>query len=75
MISDSAHAAAVQTRRRTSGKKGRSKAVRRWAMRDFNTGIDGYCYFMPSSLREALRGDFTGCRSFQKVHDFERGTS
>jgi hypothetical protein len=68
MITDSAHAAAVQTRRRLSGKKGRSKAVRRWAKRDFGTAVDAGVYFMPDTLREALRGDFEGCRGFSEVY-------
>lgn len=61
MITDSAHAVCVQTRRRLTGKKGRSKAVRRWAKREFGAAIDAYTYFMPDGLREGLRGDFTGC--------------
>lgn len=69
MITDSVHAAQVQTRRRESGKKGRAKAVRRWAKRECGTTIDAYSYFMPDGMRENLRGDFTGCRPFQEVHD------
>ncbi len=64
MITDSAHAARVQTLRRQSGKKGRSKAVWRWAKREFGCAIDEYYYFMP----DGLKGDFTGCRSHQETH-------
>jgi hypothetical protein len=61
MITDSVHAGSVQTRRRLSGKKGRSKAVRRRAKRDFGRTIDAYTYFMPGGLIEALAGNFKGC--------------
>ena len=61
MITDSVHAQQVQTRRRESGKKGRSKAVRRWAKSECGTAIDAYSYFMPDSMLAGLKGDFTGC--------------
>lgn len=71
MITDSAHAAAVQTRRRLAGKKGRSKAVRRWAKREFGAAIDTYTYFMPDALIEALAGDFKGCNRGWQGMDVE----
>jgi hypothetical protein len=62
------HAVRVQTRRREAGKKGRSKAVRRWVKREFGMGVDACPGIVGGVLRDALKGDFTRCRSFQETH-------
>ena len=66
MITDSIHAGQVQTRRKDAGKKGRAKAVRRWAKRETGTAVDACAHFMPESLMHSLSGDFTGCRLHDK---------
>ena len=64
MIKTVQHAIAVQTRRRESGKKGRSKAVRRWFKRTYSEpAIDIYTpnAFLSAEDKDALHGNFTDC--------------
>jgi hypothetical protein len=70
MITTWEQAVAVQTRRRDSGKKGRSKAVRRWFKRTGNAlSIEIHDGAIDNrDFHYQLRGDFTGCRRFDEVH-------
>jgi len=69
VITSQKHAIAVQHRRRQAGKKGRAKAVRRWFKRTHGAAIDANSpSHLPAGLADDLRGDFDGCRPFDKVH-------
>lgn len=62
MITDSMHAKAVQTKRRLSGKKGRSKAVRRWFKRTYGRAVEAHPpSLLPVGLVDSLCGEFKGC--------------
>lgn len=63
MITTWKHAMEVQTRRRESGKKGRSKAVRRWFKRsEIAPTIDvHYGQAIARAFRYQLSGNFEGC--------------
>lgn len=67
MITTLEHAIKVQARRRESGKKGRSKAVRRWFKREYGRAVEAHSGALPAGLRDALAGDFTDCRPFDQA--------
>lgn len=67
MIKTFYQAAEVQARRRALGKKGRSKAVRRWVKREYGSAVEANS-FISDEVRLALRGNFDGCRRFDEVY-------
>lgn len=69
MIKSFEHAIAVQTKRRLSGKKGRSKAVRRWFTRTYRSPAIEVSYtIFTEDQRHWLSGNFDGCRRYDEVH-------
>lgn len=69
MITTAEQAIRVQRERFRSGKKGRSKAVRRWFKRVHGRAVEAHpSSSLPSGLVESLRGNFNNCRGFNEVH-------
>jgi hypothetical protein len=79
MITSAQQAVDVQTSRRRKGLKGRSKAVRRWFKREHGRAIEAHGKLpevkipfgqgtIEVNLRDALDGDFDGCRSWTEAH-------
>ena len=64
MIKNMDHAREVQDRRVAEGKKGVSKAVRR-----FNRKVAGNPY-EGARLNMLLPADFSGCRTFNEAHGY-----
>lgn len=62
MIKNTDQATAVQHRRLSSGKKGVSKAVRRFHKRTAGGQYQG------ARLNMLLNADFSGCRTFDETH-------
>lgn len=67
MIKSISHAFIVQSRRRESGKRGRSKAVRRWFKRVYGRGVEAHSD-LDKAMKIGLSANFENCRSFNETH-------